>query len=149
MAILQCVRRGIVALAVVTSCACATLANGRHQPVQVVSTPTGADVWMNGTHVGTTPVTVRMRRRGDAMLRFERPGYRPVTEAVGRRPSWWSLGNLVFLNPLAAQGLDSVGQWVTFATLHFAGAVALDQASGGNSVRPRVIAVVLTPHPPD
>lgn len=149
MAILQWVRRGVVMLAVVTSCGCATLANGRHQRVQVVSTPDGADVWMNGTHVGTTPVTVRMRRRGDVSLRFERPGYRAVTAAVGRRPSWWSLGNLVFLNPLAAQGMDSVGQWVTFATVYFVGAVTLDQASGGSSVRPRVVAVVLTPQPPD
>jgi hypothetical protein len=136
-------------LGLTATAGCATLANGRHQEVRVVSSPPGAQVWMNGTSVGMTPRVVPMRRRGAVILRIEKPGYSATITTVGRRPSWWSLGNLIFLNPVAGQGMSSSGQWLAFVALYFGGSLAVDTLSGGNSVRPRVVEVVLTPQVPE
>jgi hypothetical protein len=114
MAMQQCVQRAVMAIGVVTSCGCATLANGRHQEVRVV----------------------------------EKPGYSATTTTVRRRPSWWNLGDLIFLNPGAGQGMSSGGQWLAFVALYFGGSVTLDALSGGNSVRPRVVEIILTPQVP-
>lgn len=124
---------------------CATLINGRHQEVQVVSTPPGAAVWLNGMSVGTTPTTVTMRRHGPVSLRFEKAGYLPATMAVARRMSRWTLLNLIYLNPMAAQGVDSMWQWAAVAVPWVAGMVAFDAATGGGVARPPVVAVVLAP----
>ena len=127
---------------------CATLANGRHQEVLVLSEPSGASIRLNGQDVGSTPTTVRMRRRGRALLVVDKAGYSPASIPVSRADSRWVFGNLIFLNPLAAQGMDSTAQWAASAAAWFVGSMTLDFLSGGAFKRPPVVTVTLTPVAP-
>jgi hypothetical protein len=129
----------------VTMVGCATMVNKRHQNVLVVSEPPGADVLLNGDAVGTTPVTVRMKRRGPVELQLRKAGCATETVPVSRRLSGWVAGNLFWLNPLAGQGMDSLGQWLRSAIGGFVSVITIDALSGGAYVRPRVVEVTLAP----
>ena len=101
--------RGILLAVALMSSGCATMVNGRSQDVLVLSEPSGASIRLNGQPVGSTPTTVRMRRRGAAELVVAKAGYAPASIPVERKESGWMFGNFIFLNPLAAQGMDSMG----------------------------------------
>ena len=124
---------------------CATVKNGRFQDVLVVSDPPGATLALNGQPVGATPATIRVRRRADVQLQLQMPGYQSTTVRVPRRGSYWLLPNFIFLNPLAGQGFDSVGQWLRSALGMFGAVMTVDFISGGAFVRPNVMTVTLTP----
>lgn len=126
---------------------CATMINGRHQDVLVLSEPSGAAIQLNGVPVGSTPTTVRMRRRGPAVLEVKKDGFAPSTIPVANSSSRAVYGNLIFLNPLAAQGMDSTDQWAISAAAWFTGTMALDFFTGGAYKRPPVVTVTLSPLP--
>jgi hypothetical protein len=134
----------IAAAATLTMSGCATIANGRQQNVLVTSEPSGADVLLNGESVGTTPATVRMRRRGPAELELRKAGFTTEAVSVPRRVSRWVAVNLIYFNPLAAQGMNSVAQWFAWATGWFGAVLAVDFLSGGAYVRPPVVNVELS-----
>jgi hypothetical protein len=50
--------------------------------LQVESRPTGAQVWIDGRLVGTTPLQLSSVETGSHALRLELPGYRPWTTSV-------------------------------------------------------------------
>lgn len=135
----------VLLLSALASTGCATMLNGRHQEVLVLSEPSGAAIRLNGKEAGATPATVRMRRRGPAVLEVGKTGFAPATVRVANTASRALYGNLIFLNPLAAQGMDSTSQWVGFAVGWFSGVMALDVWSGGALKRPPVVTVRLTP----
>ncbi len=139
--------RLILLVLVLTSTGCATMVNGRSQDVLVLSEPSGASIRLNGQDVGSTPTTVRMRRRGPAALVVSKPGYVDASIPVAKKESGWLFGNLMFLNPLAAQGMDSTGQWATSAASWFIGSMTLDIVTGGGFKRPPVVTVTLAPVP--
>ena len=139
--------RLILLVLVLTSTGCASMVNGRHQDVLVLSEPSGASIRLNGEDVGSTPTTVKMRRRGPAELVVAKPGFVAASIPVARNGSGWMFGNFVFLNPLAAQGMDSTGQWARSAASGFAGAMTLDLVTGGGFKRPPVVTVTLAPLP--
>jgi hypothetical protein len=124
---------------------CATIANGRHQSVFIASEPPGAEILLNGQVVGATPMSVRIRRRGPAEIDLHKTGYKPSTVSIPKAVSRWLAGNLIFLNPLAAQGMDSVSQWLLSAIAWFGGSLSLDFISGGAFTRPPVVTVTLSP----
>lgn len=127
---------------------CATMLNGRHQDVLVLSEPSGAAILLNGKAVGSTPTSVRMRRRGAAVLEIGKAGYTSANVPVGNSASLAVAGNLIFLNPLAAQGMNSTTEWATSAASWFIGTMSLDFWSGGAFKRPTVVTVTLDPVPP-
>jgi hypothetical protein len=50
--------------------------------LQIDSRPSGAQVWMNGTLVGTTPLVLPTVDVGSHAVRIELPGYRPWTTSI-------------------------------------------------------------------
>jgi PEGA domain len=137
----------VLLVSALASTSCATMLNGPHQDVLVLSEPSGAAIRLNGRDVGSTPATVRMRRRGPAVLLVDKAGFAPTTIPVTDRSSLALYGNLIFLNPLAAQGMDSASQWATVAAGWFIAAMSLDFWSGGAFARPPVVTVTLPPLP--
>ena len=65
------------------------MVNGRHQEVLVLSEPSGASIRLNGADVGSTPTTVRMRRRGVAVLIIDKVGYTAARISVSKQESGW------------------------------------------------------------
>ena len=76
---------------------CATLHNGRHQEIRVVSDPAGANVEVQcgkPQAAALTPTTVRLPRRVEqCSLILTRPGFQSETVVFDSSPSGWVWGN--------------------------------------------------------
>lgn len=78
---------------------------GTEQYVPINSTPTGAQVRVNGLPKGTTPVTVPLSRRGDEyIVSLEQEGFKKWELALNRERRPWALLN-IFLGPFMIFGV--------------------------------------------
>jgi hypothetical protein len=97
----------LVAVAILTQ-GCATLHNGRHQEVRVVTDPAGATVEVRcgkQQPAAVTPTTVRLPRRVEqCSLLLTRPGFQSETVELDSSPSGWTWGNLAAPIAGAASG---------------------------------------------
>lgn len=84
----------ILSLASLSSCA--TIMNGPTQPISICSNPTDADVWLDNSYVGNTPMLLNLSRNSEHIVRIELPGYQPQVITFSRKVSKWVIGNLVF-----------------------------------------------------
>lgn len=88
--------RTLVATIILTQ-GCATAHNGRHQAIEVVTDPPGANVEVRcgkAQPVAVTPVTIRLPRRVEACsLVLTRDGCRSETVVFESSPSPWVWGN--------------------------------------------------------
>ena len=86
---------------------------GNSQPLTVNSDPPGANVLINGTLAGTTPLQHQVPRRGDLTVEVQKAGYLPQTRVTGRKLSSVGIvdviGGALFLLPLL--GLIAPGAW--------------------------------------
>jgi len=64
---------------------CATLFSGPTQQVGVRSKPAGAQVFVNGRRIGTTPAMAVVSRWGSHRVRIEMPGYQPYAVKLEKR----------------------------------------------------------------
>lgn len=83
---------------------CATIVNGTSQDIEVVTSPAGAKVYVDGEYKGETPLTVAMSRRDYHDVRVEKSGFEDQQETIGRTWSPWVLGNWC-LPPFGVCGL--------------------------------------------
>ena len=106
-----------VGVAVLTVCylnltAC-SIFGGSSQSLTVNSDPPGANVLINGTLAGTTPLQHQVSRRGDLTVEVQKTGYTPQTRVTGRKLSSVGIvdviGGALFLLPLL--GLIAPGAW--------------------------------------
>lgn len=85
---------------------CATIFKGSSADVQVNSSPSGADVYINEIDRGSTPQTLSLKRNKNYVLTFKKEGYEDVnmeidkkfdigTTVVGNIFSWGLLGIIV------------------------------------------------------
>ncbi|MBS0169732.1 MAG: PEGA domain-containing protein [Nitrospira sp.] len=86
---------------------------GSSQPLIVNSDPPGANVLINGTLAGTTPLQYQVPRRGDLTVEVNKAGYHSQSRMTGRKLSSVGIvdviGGAVFLLPLL--GLITPGAW--------------------------------------
>jgi hypothetical protein len=94
--------RTFVAVVIFTQ-GCATVHNGRHQEISVVSDPAGASVEVRcgkPQPAAVTPATVRLPRRAEpCSLIVTRPGFQSETVVFESSPSRWFWAN--FAGPIA------------------------------------------------
>lgn len=64
-------RLSILVLIMVSS-GCATIIDGSSQPVNFNSSPNGARIYVNGMEVGTTPLSMLMKRSKTTMILAKR-----------------------------------------------------------------------------
>ncbi len=88
-----------VAVALIVS-GCGTLKHGSTQNVDISSNPLGAEVTVNGTEYGQTPVTVELPRRNNHTISVSLSGYENFQIIVDRKWSKWAIGNLVLGGPI-------------------------------------------------
>lgn len=100
-------RAGAIAAAVLMTSGCATLQNGTAQRIRVNSTPPGAQVFLNGQPVGTTPTQIVVSRRNrEPVIRVERDGFSPFEQTLQRRGArsvLWNVALGVFLVPVTGR----------------------------------------------
>lgn len=58
---------------------CGTLFNKSTKPIGMVSTPEGAEVWINGQSRGTTPLTLDLNNHVGHTVTFKKEGHEDVT----------------------------------------------------------------------
>ena len=75
---------------------CASIMHGTTQQIAVSSSPTAAQVTVNGMERGVTPVIADLKRKDNHIIRVTLDGYQPFEMALTRSVSGWVWGNLVF-----------------------------------------------------
>lgn len=142
---------------------CATIIKTTTQKIPVTSAPIGAKVLVDGKDMGTTPLTLKLKKKKPAVIRIEQEGYNPrEIRIVREKPDQGAaiMGNLLLVGiigaPLLIVALSSDGDignfnktaQVMFPTLLVLGTTALitvDFASGAPySLYPEALDVVLT-----
>lgn len=85
-------------------CACA-----QYQHVGVDSTPAGAEIFLDGEKVGTTPARLRIQRDKDHSVYLKREGYRPELVVLTLNPT---ADGIDFLTPadVRVQMLPGLGE---------------------------------------
>ncbi|MGM0558188.1 MAG: PEGA domain-containing protein [Myxococcota bacterium] len=84
----------IAATSLMALSGCATLIDPGPDRVSVNSNPSGAQVYVNGDRVGTTPTTVSLDRNESGRIRIEKSGYEPVLVERSKKFNSWVIGSI-------------------------------------------------------
>ncbi len=87
---------------------CCSIIHGTKQEIGLSSSPSGASVTVNGQQMGTTPVTLDLKRNGSHKIAIEMEGYQPYEITLTKSVSGWVWGNVLFggLIGLAVDAID-------------------------------------------
>lgn len=85
---------------------CATIVKGTSQKVPIASDPPGADILVDGSRVGQTPMAVEMKRKHDHLVTIQKTGYRPQSVAVVKDVGGAVWGNII-AGGLIGWGVDA------------------------------------------
>jgi hypothetical protein len=91
---------GLFLLLTTTGCATIVTGRGPDQTVRINSIPRGADVYLNGNHIGVTPTTATLSRQDDQHVRIELQGYQTYERYLETRFNPWILGNIPIFFPI-------------------------------------------------
>ena len=75
---------------------CGTIIHGTTQQVGFSSSPSGAEVSINGQNSGTTPMIVDLNRKDNHLVEISLDGYQPYETTITRSASGWLFGNIIF-----------------------------------------------------
>ena len=116
---------GLVGLWVLSSCA--TLFNGTSQTVGYSSDPSGAKVYINGQHMGTTPFEMEMKSNRTYTIEFRKEGYESKTVVLNNSigAGWIILDVLGGLIPIIVDA--ATGAWYSLDQDHVNAALEAQQ----------------------
>lgn len=69
---------------------CGTMMNGITQKVKVDSSPSYADLYVDGVFIGKTPIAVELARRDNHILQIQEEGYEPFCLHITKYASKWA-----------------------------------------------------------
>ena len=75
---------------------CGSIIHGTRQDVGVSSSPSGANVTVDSSVQGTTPLVAKLTRKDNHIVRIELAGYQPFETTLTKSVSGWVWGNVVF-----------------------------------------------------
>ena len=87
-------RLSILVLAMGTS-GCATILDGSSQPLTFNSSPNGARIYVNGMELGTTPLTMAVKRSKTTMILAKKDGYEDQQLALQTKTNFTFWGNII------------------------------------------------------
>jgi uncharacterized protein YceK len=109
---------------------CATIIHGTRQDVGISSSPSGADVWVDNSQMGQTPVITHLSRKDSHIVKLVLPGYQPYETTITRSVSGWVWGNIAF-GGLIGLGVDAIsGGIYKLSPEQVSGALAGERAAG-------------------
>lgn len=98
---------------------CAAVFTGGRGKVNATSNPAGAEVWVNGEKMGQTPVTLRLKTKGEYQVVIKKEGYKEqtfkLTNKVGA--GWIILDVVLGLVPVIVDAATK--SWYTFNEKNF------------------------------
>lgn len=97
----------VVAAALCSLSACASIMHGSNQDVAFSSSPSGATVFVDNQQLGVTPVTAKLTRKDHHLVRLEMAGYQPYETKLTRGVSGWVWGNLL-IGGLPGLAIDAI-----------------------------------------
>lgn len=74
---------------------CCTIIHGPRQAVGITSSPSGAEVTLNGQSFGKTPVIAKLRRDINHIVKLELPGHDAYETTIIKHIDVWIWGNLI------------------------------------------------------
>lgn len=75
---------------------CATIISGTSQVLTFQSNPSGAEVVINGTSIGVTPLTTTVARKNDTKVVIKKDGYKEQSFVLKQKLEPWFWGNIIF-----------------------------------------------------
>lgn len=72
----------IIVVAIFVFHGCAAIFKGTSNTVDFSSDPSGAKVYINGAHTGTTPVSLKLESKRTYSIEFRKEGYEPRTYTI-------------------------------------------------------------------
>lgn len=83
-----------ISVILITLSACATIFDSSTDTVTFNSTPTGAQVYINGEYRGETPLVLNLRQR-NYTVEVKKDGYQPMVASTSTSLNPWVLGNII------------------------------------------------------
>ncbi len=74
---------------------CASIIDGTTQQVSFNSNPDGANVALDGSVIGKTPVSISIKKKSGQTIVFSKEGYKPVSMQLETRMNSWFWGNII------------------------------------------------------
>ena len=119
----------IAVIAVSLLTACGSIMHGGSQDIGISSSPTNAEVSIDGLTKGHTPVIANLSRKDNHIVKLTLAGYAPTELTLTRGVSGWVWGNLVF-GGLIGLGVDAIsGGLYKLTPEQLNGALAKESAS--------------------
>jgi len=76
--------------------ACGTIMHGTSQDIGISSSPTGAQIKIDGATSAQTPFVAKLSRKDNHVIHIAADGYAPADLTITRGTSGWVWGNLLF-----------------------------------------------------
>jgi hypothetical protein len=130
------------------STSCGLIVNGKFQKVNFYSSPIGAEVIVDGTNRGKSPILVDLARSSSHNVQIKLEGFQPFDLVLERKVSGWVWGNILFggiiglIVDASTGGMYKLTPEQVEASLK-ASPRAVSQANGNGMI----IALTLTPDP--
>ncbi|RJP79563.1 MAG: PEGA domain-containing protein [Candidatus Zixiibacteriota bacterium] len=105
----------IMAVAIIwVFCGCAAIFQGTNDSLDLRSEPSGAEVYVNGNLMGTTPVKLELKSKETCCIEFKKAGYQTQTHNIGNHvgAGWIVLDVLGGLVPVIVDA--ATGSWYSF-----------------------------------
>ena len=101
----------ILAAFVFMSSSCALIFKGTSEEVRFGSDPQRAEVWVNGTKMGETPISLRLESKKTYTIEFKMEGFKTVTKSITNHvgAGWIVLDILAGLVPVIIDA--ATGAW--------------------------------------
>lgn len=75
---------------------CATIIRGSKQQVIILSEPKKANIEIDGSDAGQTPLVARLERRKTHVVKISLDGYAPYEMTLNKKLNGWIFGNILF-----------------------------------------------------
>jgi hypothetical protein len=104
----------ILVLGAFLASGCALVFKGEYRDLSIQSEPGGAEVHINGTYFGRTPLKLELRANQSYMIEFRKDGYDPEVRLIKNEigAGWLVLDVICGVVPVLVDGLT--GSWYNF-----------------------------------
>lgn len=99
---------------IVSLTGCAAVFTGGRGKIEANSTPSGAEVFVNGEKMGQTPCTIKLKTKGEYTLTIKKEGFKDQTYKITNKVgAGWVILDVVFgLLPVIVDAVT--GSWYVF-----------------------------------